>query len=156
MLVALFRLLLLIAVCLAAYFWIRRGFGRSRRARREVATARAAFVANERLGELFRAAAQATGKPRGLRWKRCELTEEPPLLARDIASGELFALAGVTIAFEAEPDGDMEEVEAVGDLRDATAVFAWREGRWQTDGRAVFNLPPAAALDRYRGSLLPV
>lgn len=149
--------LAVIAVAIAgAYVWVRRGLSRTRRSRREVATAAGAFATDQSLSERFRGAAQANGKPRGLTWIRCELSEEPPRLARDTATGELVALVGVTIAFEATPDGGMEEVEAVGDLRDATAVFVWRKGRWETDGRAVFNLPPEATLKRYADSLTPL
>ena len=45
------------------------------------------------------------------------------LLARDRANGELVGLAGVTIGFEAVDGGGMEEVEAVGNLRAATAIL---------------------------------
>lgn len=152
----LLRLALLGCLVVVAYAWVRRGLSRTRRARREVQKAAEAFARDPNLGERFRAAAQATGKPRGLRWTRCDLSPEPPRLARDTATGELVALAGVTIGFEAIPDGDMVEVEAVGDLRDGTAVFVWRGGRWETDGRAVFNLPPDATLTRYADSLSPV
>jgi hypothetical protein len=47
----------------------------------------------------------------------------------------------------------MEEVEAVGNLRSATAVFGYRDGAWGTDGRAVFNLEPSEALDRFGAAL---
>lgn len=152
----LLRVLLLGFALFVAYAWVRRGLGRSRRAERERRQATEAFATDTGLGERFRAAAEATGKPRGLNWHRCELSEDPPILARDTATGELMALAGVTIAFEATPDGGMEEVEAVSDLRDATAVFAWRGSRWETDGRTVFNLRPAETLERYRDSLTAV
>lgn len=100
----------------------------------------------------FLAAANATGKPRGLRWIAASLNGAP-LFAVDRANGELYALVAATISFEAIEGGGMEEVEAVGNLRDATAVFVHRDGQWATDGRAVFNLNPAGALDHYRESL---
>jgi hypothetical protein len=62
----------------------------------------------------------------------------------------------VTIRFEAIPGGGMEEVEAVGNLRAATAVFNWDGRRWSTQGRAVFNLEPREVLERYRDSLDPI
>jgi hypothetical protein len=102
--------------------------------------------------EPFLAAANATGKPRGLRWIAARLNGAP-LFAVDRASGELYGLVAATIRFEAIEGGGMEEVEAVGNLRDATAVFVHRGGQWTTDGRAVFNLGPAGALDHYRNSL---
>jgi hypothetical protein len=106
------------------------------------------------LGPAFLAAAAATGKPRGLRWEACRLDGEP-VFAVDRTSGELFALVGATVSFSAIPGGGMEEVEAVGNLRAATAVFVHRGGQWSTDGRVVFNLGPAEALNHYRDSLAP-
>jgi len=103
----------------------------------------------------FLTAAEATGKPRGLRWKQCDLGEAR-LFARDATNGELIALVGATISFEAIAGGDMEEVEAVGNLRFATAIFVYRQGKWTTDGRVVFNLEPAQALERFQESLIPV
>lgn len=100
----------------------------------------------------FLAAAAATGKPRGLRWKECDLGDDR-LFAQDRANGDLYALVGATISFEAVAGGDMEDVEAVGNLRAATAIFVHRQGRWTTDGRVVFNLEPAQALERYQESL---
>jgi hypothetical protein len=100
----------------------------------------------------FLAAANATGKPRGLRWIAARLNGAP-LFAVDRANDELYALVAATISFEAIAGGDMEDVEAVGNLREATAVFVHRDGQWTTDGRAVFNLDPAGARDHYRESL---
>ena len=86
--------------------------------------------------------AAATGKPRGLRWMACDF-QSNPLFATDPDQSALFALVAATIRFEAIEGGDMEEVEAVGNLRGATAVFVFRNGHWYTDGRVVFNLDPA-------------
>jgi hypothetical protein len=105
-----------------------------------------------RLEPEFLAAAQATGKPRGLRWTGCQLAGEP-LFAVDRTNGELFALVGGTVSFAAIEGGGMEEVEAVSNLRAATAVFVHRDGQWTTDGRAVFNLDPAGTLEHYRETL---
>jgi hypothetical protein len=101
------------------------------------------------------AAASATGKPRGLAWKQCDL-QDGLLLARDRATGELLALVGATISFEAIEGGGMEEVEAVSNLRAATAIFSWNGREWTTQGRAVFNLEPREVLERYGKSLEPV
>src|SRR5437762_437148 len=101
------------------------------------AEARAAFEAQRpTLEKLFFAAASATGKPRGLRWKSCEFGSEVKL-ARDRRNGEVLAFVPVTIAFEAIPGSDMEGLPAVGNLRSASAVFTWRGRRWITTGRAV-------------------
>lgn len=104
------------------------------------------------LAEKFLAAADATGKPRGLTWKNCELSGEP-LFATDRVTAELYALVTATISFEAIAGGDMEDVEAVSNLRCATAIFVYRDHLWTTDGRAVFNLEPDQSLQRYQESL---
>lgn len=113
---------------------------------------------SDRIGDLqheFLTAAEATGKPRGLHWKQCDLGEAR-LFARDATNRELIALIGATISFEAIEGGDMEDVEAVGNLRFATAIFVYRQGKWTTEGRVVFNLEPAQALERFQDSLIPL
>jgi hypothetical protein len=114
------------------------------------ASARASFEAMR--GELeatFFAAAAASGRPRGLRWKGCEW-EPGAEFAREIASGKLAALVGVTIQFEAVEGGDMEGLPAVGNLRNASAVFFFHEGQWRTTGKTVFNLNPDEVLARFK------
>ncbi len=131
---------------------------RWRTAQQEAKCQLAILQFSDLLGDLqheFLTAAEATGKPRGLHWKQCDLGEAR-LFARDSASGELIALVGATISFEAIAGGDMEDVEAVGNLRFATAIFVYRQGKWTTDGRVVFNLEPAQALERFQESLIPV
>jgi hypothetical protein len=103
-----------------------------------------------RLQDEFFQAAAASGKPRGLRWKACEWGDEVEL-ARERASGELTALVGVTIQFEAIEGSDMEGLPAVGNLRNASAVFFFRAGRWRTTGKAVFNLNPREAIEHFGG-----
>lgn len=107
------------------------------------------------LAEKFIAAAAATGKPRGLRWKGCDLGGEP-VFGVEKKTGLLCALIGATISFEAIEGGGMEDVEAVSNLRSSTAVFVHRGGEWTTDGRVVFNLDPAATLERFGDSLVVV
>lgn len=105
-------------------------------------------------GQFLRAAA-ASGKPRGLRWTGCELSG-PPLFAVDDANNELIALVATTVSFAAIEGGGMEDVEAVGNLRSATAVFMHRGAGWITDGRVIFNLEPAEALAKFQGTLRPL
>jgi hypothetical protein len=115
--------------------------------RRHIRAAREQFHARHaQLAEAFIRAASATGKPRGLRWVACDWNPEIAF-ARDRETGQLAALVAVTIRFEAIEGGDMEGVEAVGNLRHASAVFFYDRGRWQTAGRAVFNLGPAEAIN---------
>ena len=68
----------------------------------------------------------------------------------------LYALVAATISFEAIEGGGMEDVEAVGNLRSATAVFLHRDRQWTTDGRVIFNLEPAEALARFDATLQPL
>jgi uncharacterized membrane protein YbhN (UPF0104 family) len=129
-----------------------------RRGRRRMDEERAAadFVRDTpQLQEDFRAAANVSGKPRGLRWKACEF-QGPLLLARDRVNGKLVGLIGATVSFEAIAGGGMEEVEAVGNLRAVTAIFTWSGFDWTTSGRPVFNLEPRQVLEQYRENLAPI
>ncbi len=142
---------LLVAIAAAAWTVWRR-----ERLRRQIAQAAAEFARRRpTLQEDFLAAANVSGKPRGLRWKSCSF-QETLTLARDRANGQLIGLAGVTIAFEAVAGGGMEEVEAVDNLRAATAILTWSGHEWTTTGRAAFNLEPREVLERYRDSLIVV
>jgi hypothetical protein len=119
----------------------------------ELATARGEFHRQrERLEARFVQIAGASGKPRGLSWSNCEF-DDAVTYARDRRTGQLSAFVAVTISFEAVEGGGMEHVEAVSNLRAATAVFHYVRGVWQTEGRAVFNLNPAEAIDHFRGQL---
>lgn len=103
----------------------------------------------------FFAAAAASGKPRGLRWKALDWQPDVAF-ARDRRSGQLAAFAGVTVAFEAVEGGDMEGVAAVGNLRLGSAVFVHQGGRWQPTGRTLFNLTPAEAVAHFGDQYEPV
>jgi hypothetical protein len=139
---------LLISIAVAAWIVWRRD-----RLRRQIDLATAEFARRRpSLQEDFRAAANVSGKPRGLRWKSCDF-QDSVVLARDRATGQLIGLAAVTVAFEAVAGGGMEDVEAVGNLRAATAILTWSGHEWTTTGRAAFNLEPHEVLDRYRESL---
>lgn len=117
-----------------------------------VSRARESFnLQSERLHEQFYQAATASGKPRGLRWKRCDFGAELQI-ARDRHTGELLGLVPVTIQFEAVPGSDMEGLPAVGNLRAATAVFVFHRGQWTTTGRVVMNLNPAEAVQHFQKS----
>ena len=116
----------------------------------QVERARELFLLQrERLEARFVSAAAATGKPRGLRWKDCSFEREVEL-ARERKTGQLVALVPVTIQFEAIEGSDMEGLPAVGNLRNASAVFFFRRGQWLTIGKAVFNLNPAEVIDHFR------
>lgn len=96
--------------------------------------------------------ASSSGMPRGLAWTQCRFADGVAY-ARDRQTGDLSALVSVTIGFKAVEGGGMEDVEAVKNLRAATAVFFFAGGRWTTQGRAIFNLNPAEAIDFYADDL---
>lgn len=99
----------------------------------------------EYLEARFFTAASRSGKPRGLRWTDCDWDSDFEF-ARDRQTGQLVALASVTIQFEAVEGSDMEGLPAVGNLRHASAVFYFDGRNWTTAGKAVFNLNPTEAI----------
>lgn len=116
----------------------------------QVERARELFVLQrERLEAKFVTAASATGKPRGLRWKDCGF-ETAVELARDRQTGQLVALVPVTIQFEAIEGSDMEGLPAVGNLRNASAVFFFQRGQWLTVGKAIFNMNPDEVIAHFK------
>lgn len=96
--------------------------------------------------------AQASGKPRGLAWEDLEFHDDVAF-ARDKTTNQLRALVAITIRFVAIEGGAMEEVEAVGNLKAATAVFTYDGHVWKAEGRTVFNLNPSETIQHYRGTL---
>lgn len=100
----------------------------------------------EHLEAKFFQLAAASGKPKGLRWKHCDF-HSTHCFARDVRTARISAFVEVTIRFEAIPGGGMEDVQAVGNLRHASAVFHYLRGRWGTAGKAIFNLTPVEAVE---------
>jgi len=112
--------------------------------------ARALFeLQRSQLEQRFFEAAAASGKPRGLRWKACEWTPGVEF-ARERSTRKLTALVSVTIQFEAIEGGEMEGLPAVGNLRNASAVFFYHDKQWQTTGKTVYNLNPDEALNHFK------
>ena len=143
---------------LLAAYWLGRTRPRRRAARRAVEYGRARrdfHHQREQLEAKFLDLASNSGKPRGLAWTGCDF-DDGVVYARDRRSGELCAFVGVTISFAAVEGGGMEEVEAVGNLRAATAVFRLGPTRWSTDGRAIFNLNPVQAVAHFQDQLVLV
>lgn len=95
----------------------------------------------EQLEAKFIDRAAASGKPRGLRWSDVSFEDEV-FYARDRRTRGLKALVAIEVSFEAIEGGGMEEVEAVSNVRAATAEFLHDGTRWYTDGRVFFNLAP--------------
>ncbi len=134
---------LVVLALLGLFWWIgHRSTHTTHQARQQLERQR------QRLQQQFFEAASASGKPRGLRWKGCEwhATSE---LAREKGSGQLVAFVGLLIQFEAIAGSDMEGLPAVGNLRNASAVFFFHRGQWHTTGKAVFNLNPDEAIAHF-------
>ena len=90
------------------------------------------------------ALAAASGKPRGLKWTKCEWLDTFALVENP-DTGILTLFRGVNLSYEAIEGGDMEDVDAVSMIRDATAVFHFQNQRWGTGGRVLFNMTPGMA-----------
>lgn len=105
------------------------------------------------LESLFTERASNSGRPRGLKWVSCEF-ESATMYARELTTGALSALTSVTIRFSAIEGGDMEDVEAVGNLRAATALMRFDERGWTADGRVIFNHEPADVIERFADELV--
>jgi hypothetical protein len=103
----------------------------------------------EMLEAKFLTMASSLGKPRGLKWLDCQWQDNSLRFARDRQTGLITAFVGVNIRFEAIEGGDMEDVAAVGTVREACALFHYQAGSWGTGGRALFNLDPQMAIDRF-------
>jgi hypothetical protein len=109
----------------------------------------------EQLEAKFFDIASRLGKPRDLRWLDCDWLDRVTF-GREVESGLLTAFAAVEIRFEAVEGGDMEDVAAVSTVRDAAALFHYKDGRWGTGGRALFNMNPADALERLNDQYEPI
>ena len=130
----------------AGLFWRRTRAPRIDRAKRDFHAQR------EQLEAKFLELAGASGKPRGLTWEECDF-DNSVAYVRDRKTGQLSALVSVTIRFSAVEGGGMEDVEAVDNLRAATGVFQWKSDRWNTEGRALFNMNPLQAVEYFGGDL---
>lgn len=124
--------------------------------KRELERARDAFrLQREALEARFFALAAQSGKPRGLRWVKCDWQPEVAW-AREVRSGLLTAFVSIELHFDAIEGGDMEDVAAVGTVRDACAVFHCQNGQWGTGGKALFNMNAGDAVSRLQGQFVAV
>lgn len=134
---------------------IRKPLVASLRRRRAVRALKQFRLQREQLEAQFFHRAGSLGKPRGLRWLECDW-QNGVTFGRDMKTGKLTAFVGVNIRFEAIEGGEMEDVEAVGTVRDAVALFHYHAGRWGTGGRALFNMNPSDALVRFKDQFEPI
>lgn len=99
--------------------------------------------------------ARSLDKPRGLLWQHLDWTDEL-IFARQRRDGHYVALRGVTVQFEAIPGGDMEEVAAVAEAKQACAVFVFDRGRWHASDKTLFNLLPREAVQKFASQYEPL
>jgi hypothetical protein len=139
----------LAALAAAGGWWL----ARRQPKRTSIERARKLFhLQRERAEHRFFVLAAQSGKPRGLEWVECDFEDEVSF-ARDRTTGRLRALVGVTIRFRAVEGGGLEDNPNVNNLRAASAVFQLDGIEWGTDGRALFNVNPAQAIERLRQEL---
>lgn len=90
------------------------------------------------------------GKPRGLIWSGVVPLGEP-VSVRDQDTRCLALLVPLEVTFVPEPGSDMEAIPQAREPRPITVIFRYQRRRWQTDGRAVFNLRPEQVIERSAG-----
>lgn len=124
----------------------------------------------EHLEARFVQIAQQRGKPGAPRWADCDFADEVAYV-RNRYTGELSAFVAVSILLDLPPTKKGESVPLdelnpensrerwrrglgmSGAIREATAVFRLANDRWETDGRAIFNLSPSETIRFYQHDL---
>lgn len=129
----------------------------------------------EHLEARFVQITQLCCKPGSPRWADCDFSDDVSYV-RNRYTGELSAFVAVTILLEvprvmrdeeaAHGEGRMYGDDCVfgeerednamdhgSTVRKATAVFRFGRDRWETDGRAIFNLSPSETIRFYQHDL---
>ncbi len=143
----LFYIVLFCSFALAGIFYFWKPIRESMRKKENQKAIELFKIKREQLEAKFFELASRAGKPRGLRWLDCKWMKDVTF-ASDRTTGLFTAFVSVTLSFEAIEGGDMEDVEAVSDLREASAIFHYNNGVWGTGGRALFNMTPYDAIER--------
>ncbi|MEN6407369.1 MAG: hypothetical protein ABFC77_12980 [Thermoguttaceae bacterium] len=102
-------------------------------------------VQRERLEAKFLQLAALHAHPNASRWTDGSFADDVAYV-RDLATGQLSALVAVTLAAE-EMDRSIANLSEQGQA--GTAVFRFDRDHWETDGRAILNLSPAEAVERF-------
>ncbi|MGI6418056.1 MAG: hypothetical protein ACOX1P_20580 [Thermoguttaceae bacterium] len=106
----------------------------------------------ERLEAKFLNLGMMPNRPQDARWNDCWFDDDVAY-ARSRTSGELSAFVAVRIRLETPADPMLVD-SALGDpCCDATAVFRFDGRRWDTEGRAIFNLTPTEAIHFFERDL---
>jgi hypothetical protein len=145
------------------------------RRNRFIETCRNFHWQREHLEARFVQISQSHSKPGSPRWADCDFSDDVSYV-RNRYTGELSAFVAVTILLEV-PQVMHEEESSRGEdglygedcaygqerernplnlgstVREATAVFRFERDRWETDGRAIFNLSPSETIRFYQHDL---
>jgi hypothetical protein len=117
-----------------------------------LAEAKQSFHAQrERLEAKFIQLAAAHANPDAPQWADCVFDDDVSYV-RSRTTGELSAFVAVTIAAEAM-DAASRRTSEIGNLQAGTAVFRFDRDHWVTDGRAILNLSPNEAVQRFCNDL---
>jgi hypothetical protein len=106
----------------------------------------------ERLEAKFIQLAAAHANPDAPQWSDCTFDDDVAYV-RSRTTGELSAFVAVTIAAEDAGAAPGSTSDAVGNLQAGTAVFRFDRDHWVTDGRAILNLSPTEAVQRFRNDI---
>lgn len=86
------------------------------------------------------------------RWSDCRFADDVAY-ARSRTSGQLSAFVAVTIYLDVPSPPVMLEHGLDDNSCEATAVFRFDGRRWDTEGRAIFNLTPTEAIHFFERDL---
>ncbi len=114
-------------------------------------------VQRERLEAKFIQLASTHASPDTPQWADC-IFDDDVAYVRSRTTGELSAFVAVTIASEtprtsAGTSHAGSTSDSVGNLQAGTAVFRFDRDHWETDGRAILNLSPSEAVQRFHNDL---
>ncbi|MCS7021822.1 MAG: hypothetical protein NZ703_12635 [Gemmataceae bacterium] len=93
----------------------------------------------QRLEEMVLQQASSTGKPRGLKWHRCQFVGEPLWLLEG-TNRHVAALVPLTIQFEPAGDAEAWEGHPVHEPRHGVVILLFHQGDWTVAGRVLFNI----------------
>ena len=109
-------------------------------------------VQRERLEAKFVQLAAAQVRPDAPQVADCTF-EDDVSYVRSRTTGQLSAFVAVTIATEGITSALPTGVSVVENLQAGTAVFRFDRDHWETDGRAILNLNPDEAAERFGSDL---
>jgi len=126
---------------------------RLRWVRRRVQHARRAFrFQRERLEAKFVHLAAADEHAPAGAWEHCDFDNRVAFV-RNRANGQLAAFVAISVGVDTYDLSSPGQSATSVNRRAGTAVFRYDGKRWETDGRALFNLSPFEAIRFYRDDL---